>query len=50
MESVSKIEVKFNTERNKKNSVIRKTISELEKFLSKPQFKDVEIVSIKETR
>ena len=50
MESVSKIEIKFNTERSKKTQFSKRLISELNKFLSKPQFKDGEIVSIKELR
>ena len=50
MEHITKIELKFSIERSKKPQMMKKIISSLEKIISQPQFRDLDLVSIKEVR
>ena len=50
MEDVVKIQAKVNIERSQKNQALKKIIQGIEKLLSSPQFKNYDLVSIKEVR
>lgn len=50
MEAVTKIELIIYSDKAKKPQLVRRIIPEIEKLLSKPLFKDGDVVSIKEVR
>ncbi len=50
MEEVLKVETKINIERSQKQQGLKKFISAIEKLLNSPQFRNMDLVSIKEVR
>ena len=50
MEYITKIELKISVDRSKKSQMMKKIVSVIEKLLSQPQFRDLDLVSVKEVR
>ena len=50
MEYITKIEMKISTDRNKKSQMMKKVVSLVEKLLNQPQFRDLDLVSVKEVK
>ena len=50
MEEVLKVETKINIERSQKHQGLKKLFSAIEKLLNSPQFRNMDLVSIKEVR
>ena len=50
MEYITKMEIKMGMDRSKKIELLKKVVSGIEKLLSQPQFRDLDLVSVKEVK
>ena len=50
MEYITKMEIKMGMDRSNKIQLLKKVVSGIEKLLSQPQFRDLDLVSVKEVK